>query len=310
MLTTTFRIEKYFRKLIFFFIFIEGNMEIRQQKFGSNELLNSMRNYLSAEMTLVRGIIETRQLQNRSLSIMAMIGSLLGTGNAILLLMKENQRFYNEGIMLARGFFERITNVCYLLLCDEDTFFKCTQHTIFRQYARGKENGKVVKDENDNVLMKIELSFKGIEKIEDNSLIKEAIDSFEKDNKYKFPIPKIEKRLGFLLKQNKTINVSLFLAYQQAYYDDASEALHGSFYGSLFHVLNIGLKEKNAIEEETNKNTTLLLWQTSELFHQLIVLLSEINNMNDFREKSDHNSKTTLGIMRAAVNGTVEEKIK
>lgn len=277
-------------------------MEGEQKQFGSNEVLNSMQNYLSAEMTLVRGIIETKQLQNRSLSIMAMIGSLLGTGNAILLLMNENQRFYNEGVMLARGFFERITNVCYLLLCDDDTFAKCTQHTIFRQYTRGKVNEKVVKDENDNVLMKIGFSLNGVKKTKDNPLHKEAIDSFEKENKYKFPIPKIEKRLGFLLKQNKKINVSLFLAYQQAYYDDASEALHGSFYGSLFHVLNMGSKEKDKIEDETNKNTTLLLWQTGELFHQLIVLLDEENNIKDFRKKSDHNSKTTLEIMKLAMS--------
>ncbi len=278
-------------------------MEKQQKHFGSNEILDSMRNFLTAEMTLVRGVIESKRLKGRSLSAMAMIASLLGTGNAILLLMTENQRFYNEGVMLARGFFERITNVCYLLLCDDDTYIKCTQHTTFRQYTRGKTNEKVVKDENDKVVMKIGLKLEGIEGMKNYPSTKEDIETFENDNKFKFPIPKIEKRLGEILKQSKILNISLFLAYQQAYYDDASEALHGSIYGSLFHVLNTESKEKDKIEEEVNKNATLLLWQTGELFNQLIVLLGEANEIGDFTEKSAHNSITTLNIMKLAMAG-------
>ena len=133
-----------------------------------------MQNYLAAEMTLLRGIIESKKLKDRSLTIMAMIGSLLGTGNAILFLMKDNQKFYNEGVMLARGFFERITNVCYLIICDEETFTKCMKHTIFKQYIRGKDNKKIIKDENDNILMKIELKRNNNESMKNNSFFKEA----------------------------------------------------------------------------------------------------------------------------------------
>jgi hypothetical protein len=282
-------------------------MSEKRPIFGSQFLVQEMQDYLGAEMSMIRGILETKKLKGRSLEIAAMIASLLGTGNAILILSKENHRFYKECVMLARGFFEHITNVCYLLECGEDTFEECMQHTIYRQYLRRSRNKKVIKDAEGKELMKISLVQKNIENLRKNDKIDELIDKSEKNKKTRFPIPKIEMRLGFLAKQNMELNISLFLAYQQAYYDDASEALHGSFYGVLFHVLNLDSREKNNAEIDTNKNTALLLWQTGELFHQLIVLLNQKNSIKDFYEKSILNSKATLEKIKFALNS--KEKI-
>ena len=240
---------------------------------------------------MIRGIIEEKKLQGRSLEISAMIASLLSTSSAILELSKENQRFYNECVMLARSFFERITNICYLLLCDEDIYKECMHHTIFRQYLKRKDSSKVIKDESNDILMKLSLVQENVENLKKDKKLKDILDKFEKSKKKRFPVPKIEKRLGIILKFKEHLNASLFLAYQLAYYDDASEALHGSLYGSLFHVLNRDSRDKDNLEIETNKNTSLLLLQTGELIHQLINLLHKENTLNEFLEKSSHNSK-------------------
>jgi hypothetical protein len=274
-----------------------------EETFGSKLFVDEMREYLNAEMTLIYGIIVTNKLKDRSFEIRAMIGSLIGTGNAIMLLSTDNQRLYNECVMLSRGFFERITNICYLLLCDEKTYNECIKdHTLYRQYLRGSNNEKVMKDDEGKTLLKIELKREGIENLKKEKDYKEAIDKFEKSQKTRFPIPKIEKRLGFLAKAGTNLNVSVFLAYQQAYYDDASEALHGSFYGGLFHVINLNSRDQKEMAIETNQNTTLLLWQTGELLNQLIELLNQKNDLQDFHEKSIKNSEVMLAKMKSAMD--------
>lgn len=259
--------------------------------FGSKFFVQETQNFLMAEMTMIRGIVMEKKLHGKSLEIAAMICSLLSTGNAIVELSKENQRFYNECVMLARSFFERITNICYLLLCDEDIYKECVQHTIFRQYLKRKGSNKVIKDESSDILMTLSLGQANAENLKKDKKLKDILDKFEKSNRKRFPIPKIEKRLGLISKFKEHLNASLFLAYQLAYYDDASEALHGSLYGSLFHALNADAKDKNSIEIEVNKNTALLLLQTGELIHQLIALLHKENDLKDFYEKSSCNSK-------------------
>jgi len=273
--------------------------------FGSKFFVKETQNFLMAEMTIIRGIIEEKKLKGRSLEISAMIFSILSTGNAILELSKENMRFYNECVMLARSFFERITNICYLLLCGEDIFKECMHHTIFRQYTKRSDSSKVIKGENDNILMKLSLMQKNIENLKKDQNLKDILDKFKKSKRMRFPIPTIEKRLGFIAKFEEHLNVSLFLAYQLAYYDDASEALHGSLYGSLFHVLNAGSKKKDGIEVEINKNTALLLMETGELIHQLINLLHKENDLNEFYEKSLHNSKGMYKKLKFVVENEV-----
>lgn len=276
-------------------------MEENRSIFGSNFFVSETQNFLTAEMTIIRGIIEENKLKGRALNLLAMIFGLLSTGSAIFLLSKDNQRFYNECVMLARSFFERITNICFLLVCKDETFEECMDHTLFRQYLRGVKNNKVVKNNQNKVLMQIKLKNHGIKDLKEDPKMKPIIEKFKKSKRTRFPLPKIEKKLGLLSEYSKYLNVSLFLAYQHAYYDDASEALQGSYYGSLFHVLNIKDKDRKSIEIETNKNTSLLLLETGELIHQLISLLRKDCSLNIFYKKSSDNSRVMAKKLKCAI---------
>jgi len=273
-------------------------MKENKPLFGSEFYIKENQNYLMAEMSILRGIVDNKMLHGRAAEISIMILTLLSTGSAIVELAKNPQRFYNECVMLGRGFFERLTNVCYLLLCDDKTFEKCMKHTVFRQYTKKTGNNKVIKDKDNNVLMKLSLGQTGL-------CPDEELDKYGKKHGNRFPIPDIPKRLGYIVKFKKHINVSLLLAYQLSFYDDASEALHGSLYGSLFHVLNIATKNKDILETEINKNMALLLLQTGELIHQLICLLNKDNDLNDILEKSTHNSKLFHKKLEFAVNNSI-----
>lgn len=273
-------------------------MKENKPLFGSKFYIKENQNYLMAEISILRSIVDNKMLHGRAAEISIMILTLLSTGSAIVELAKNPQRFYNECVMLARGFFERLTNVCYLLLCDDKTFEKCIKHTVFRQYAKKTGSNKAIKDKDNNILMKLSLGQEGL-------CIDEELDKYGKQHGDRFPIPDIPKRLGYIAKFKEHVNVSLLLAYQLSFYDDASEALHGSLYGSLFHVLNIATKDKNILETETNKNMSLLLLETGELIHQLIHLLNKNNDLTDILEKSTHNSEAFHKKLEFATNNSV-----
>ena len=88
-------------------------------------------------------------------------------------------------------------------------------------------------------------------------------------------------------------------------YDDASEALHGTLYGSAFRTWQFTPTKSNDLEyldKYTRKNTTFLLWQLSCLFHEAIVLISEKNDIDYLLKKSKQNQSDATELMKEATH--------
>lgn len=275
------------------------------KNFGSKKLVQDGINFLLAQSSLLRGIMDRDLLSGRSREIAAMIGSLLGTTNAIAILLQYESRFLNEAIMLSRGFFERIVNVCYLLVCKNDSFDEWRSHTLFRAYL-GMDRSFVAGGK------KISLVYQGKDIFKKNEMVKKVIKNFSSKTTskpiHRWPNIPIEERLK-IVEEKSNSQVELFLAYQVSFYKNASEALHGSFYGSTFHLgtYTPGVsRTKEEIEKNARKEATLLLWNTADLLRELIELLKEKNDnekMSGFVEKATLNSKTFLSKMEKALGG-------
>ena len=72
--------------------------------FGSKMLTDHFNNYLLTQVSIVNGVIRENILEGRAKEIRAAIASTMNTAIAIAKLGK-NDEFYNECVMLARGFF-------------------------------------------------------------------------------------------------------------------------------------------------------------------------------------------------------------
>ena len=71
--------------------------------------------------------------------------------------------------------------------------------------------------------------------------------------------------------ERSKVNIGLFLHYQVSIYTNASEALHGSFYGLTFHIgaysPNIDIKNKTEIERNSQKNLLYFFGLLENLFN-------------------------------------------
>lgn len=263
--------------------------------FGSRMLTDNLNNYLLAKASIIIGLVREKILEGRAREVAAAILSTMSTAIAIAKLGRTDE-FYNECVMLARGFFERIVNICYLLVCDDDKFEEYRLHTRQKAY-RKLEQEFYAGDE------KICSKFGGKKDLECHPEIQEALKKFSTNSgkeKKRWPDMSIPDRIKLIGDRSKT-NISMFLLYQVLFYTDASEALHGSFYGLTFHTgayePNINHKNKAEIRANLQKNFTVLFWFSGELIHKLLVILSQDNNISEQLKYSTENSNNSYEIM-------------
>ena len=267
--------------------------------FGSKMLTDHFNNYLLTQVSIVNGVIRENILEGRAKEIMAAIASTMNTAIAIAKLGK-NDEFYNECVMLARGFFERMVNICYLLVCDDDKFEEYRLHTKQKAYRRLKQEFYAGDK-------KMCLEFIGKKEPANHSELHKALKKFSTKSgkeKKRWPDISIPERIKLIGERSKA-NIGLFLHYQVSIYTDASEALHGSFYGLTFHIgaysPDIDTKNKTEIEQNLQKNFTLLFWSSGELVQQLLVILAKDNAISEQLKYSTRNSNNSLEIMKVAM---------
>ena len=95
--------------------------------FGSKELSKRFRNFLIAQSSILKGVVN-QKLDKRAAEVKIVLASACNTATAITELGKKEEYFYNETVMLARSFIEKIINFCYLMICDEEDFEKFILH--------------------------------------------------------------------------------------------------------------------------------------------------------------------------------------
>ncbi len=274
--------------------------------FGSRMLSDHLSSYLLAQASILTGLIRENFLSGRAKEIEVAIASTLNTAFAIAELGKGNE-FYNECVMLARGFFERIVNICYLLVCDDDKFNECRLHTQQKAYRRLSQEFSAGD-------IKMVLKFIGQKEPESGSELDKAIKIFSTKKgkeKKRWPDITIPERIKIIGERSKA-DARILLHYQLSVYTDASEALHGSFYGCTFHIgaysPGVDVSSTKEIEKNLQKNFSLLFWSSGELILQLLVVLSKDNNIVDILKYATENSKNTFEIMKATIKESNEWK--
>jgi hypothetical protein len=267
--------------------------------YGSNRLANVARNYLLAQAGIVLELCRTDLLTGRAKEITSGIMGTVSTASAIAKL-GDDERFFNECVMLARGFFERILNICYLLICHNVDFENYRKHTI--QKAHRKLEQEFVAGD-----IKIGLKYSSKNHAPQSDILKDALKSFSSKTggeRKRWPSHTIPERIN-ILRENSKANIGLFLHYQLAFYTDASEALHGTFYGITFHTgaysPSLDTSDIEEVKRSLQKNMTLLFCTTGSLLHELLVVLKKNNSIDDYFQHSSVNSDAFFKIFKASM---------
>lgn len=205
------------------------------------------------------------------------LGSSCQTGAAVLKLSEDIFTFYSEMVMVSRSFLEKLINLSYLSVCDEEERKRYKLHAYYRTFHnlnREKTAGK------GNTFS---LKYTGQDKLKDFPEVREALELFSETNpKLNWSTKKLDERVAFL-DGKVDINVVIFLMSTVTIYSDASEALHGSFFGSSLSTCFFDIHvDQNNIEEvkvhilESTALTYLLLGSVVHEFVQVIALNNQI----------------------------------
>lgn len=250
--------------------------------------------HLLAELGILNGFWKV-ELTDRANEVKIVVMSACSTGNAIYLLSKSPEFFYSETIMLARSFIEKITNFCYLQVCDDKEFERFLLHPLYRAFHnsnRSKYVGKHI----------IGLKYSGKDRMKNGPKMKRALHIFSDVNpRMSWSKLNVDQKIAIIAEKAK-VSPEFFLMNTLVVYSDASEALHGSLYGCALptgaYTPGENHKDPERAKENLLKNTALLYVQMGSLIHELLKLFSDNDDIKPIIESSKKNHELAIAVMK------------
>ena len=224
-----------------------------------------------------------------------LIFGLISTGQSIIILAQSGK--ITECFMLARSVVERIITILYLLICEDEEFER------FNVYTKQKAVRMMSREVELNEL-KVVLKASNYEEMLNNPEVQEALGMFTgpKGGKItRWNTKNLDEMLDSIA--NHGLDVRYLMLAKLAIYDEASEALHGTIYGSIFHtgVFTTGVpSEKSELEKTWCSQLSMLLLSLGTCMSSLF---KGINNKYPIEELVNESNSILKGIKRGKNTG-------
>lgn len=220
--------------------------------------------------------------ENRLKSIYPLIDSIRTSAHATIPLLRQG--LITESYILGRAYLERLVNACYLLVCDTEQFsdyIEFSMQKIQRSFETRKMAYAAIDKEVDVPdVSGVPIIAKGLAKF--TSARGKEITRWTTLN--------IEKRIDFIHSRHTDFNSQLFIAVTRFIYEDASEAVHGTLYGALFHSgIFYGMQTPEAGEAYLNSTRRTMYMLLGLLIGELLVVASKWAPTKDLIAQSKSN---------------------
>jgi len=260
---------------------------MKENDFGTQHGLDSLANLFYQQARIIEKTIEVlfdslaKKPQERVDTIYFLLFGLITSSKSILMLSYSGK--IAECYILARSVVERIIIALYLLICDQDEF------TRYKVYL----NQKAVRMKNREIevgTMKAVLKASNYEEMLNNPKVQEALGVFTgpKGKKMtRWNTKSLKKMLDSIV--NSGLDVRFLMLAMLAIYDEASEVLHGTSYGAIFHtgVFETGVpKEKSELEKTWISRLSLILFSLSTCIYSLIKGIDKIYPIQNLSKES------------------------
>ncbi|MCZ8528703.1 DUF5677 domain-containing protein [Alteromonas sp. PRIM-21] len=214
--------------------------------------------------------ITVRECQNeRAVKLYPIFASIIEDSISLDILAKNSR--VNQCYIISRALLERVINFCYLLYSPEEeyeSFVAYTKNKVARSLSRKIEIGGQ---------KKISLEFSGGQ-YELPKDYRDAVERFTSEKGREIPRwtkLNIEKRADFLdLKAGRNLLLHVLMIY-----GDASEALHGTLYGALFHLGTFSSgnipSDQESLGKHRNNTLSFLYFMGSAAIGVLLFCLKE-----------------------------------
>lgn len=136
---------------------------------------NEATQFFASELMLLKEAI-SKITDDRLAKAAVLLISCGHTGAALLQLANQTDTFSTESVMLARSFMEKMTNFCYVGICDEKEYRAFILHPIYKHYhLAGKPK---MEDDLDTLAENSAVLRKKQEKLKKLPIVQEALAIF------------------------------------------------------------------------------------------------------------------------------------
>jgi hypothetical protein len=221
------------------------------------------------------------------------------TGAALIQLANQIDRFTSESVILARAFMEKVTNFCYVGICDEKEYRAFILHPIYKHFHN--IGSLKIEDDLNFIFENVKARKEKQEKLMKVLIVQEALAMFSATNSHlNWTKKTLNQRIAAIAKWGKLLDV-FFTINKIQYYSDASEVLHGSLYGCTY---DIGLFEpdfdpanKEGLYKKLYKDSTCILLHLGMLIHESFTLISYSNDIKEQWNYSYQNRNNALNLL-------------
>jgi 8-oxo-dGTP pyrophosphatase MutT (NUDIX family) len=259
---------------------------------------NQATQFFASELMLLKEAIPRISDERLGKAGMLLI-SASNTGAALLQLANQTDTFRGESVMLARSFMEKLTNFCYVGICDDQEFRAFELHPIYKQY----HNAGQPKMEDD--LAELHENIKAREetqaKLREKTIVQEALAIFSETKSHlNWTKKRMGERIDAIVTWGKLLDV-FFTISKSEYYSDASEILHGSLYGCTYTIgaFESGFDPRNneELSKRGYKETSCMLLHLGMLIHECFTLINYSSDIKDVWDHSYNNRGTALNLL-------------
>lgn len=259
---------------------------------------NEATQFFASELMLLKEAIP-KIVDDRLAKAAVLLISSGQTGAALLQLANQTETFTSEAVMLARSFMEKITNFCYVSVCDENEYRAFILHPIYKHYHN------VVMPKMEDDLDLINENYKERkekqEALKKVPIVQEALTMFSETKTHlNWTKKTIDQRIDVIEKYGKLLDV-FFRINKFQYYSDASETLHGSLYGCTY---NVGVfdpefdrNNEEELDKKLYKDSAYILLHLGMLIHESFTLISYSNDIKEIWEYSYKNRRNALNLL-------------
>ena len=270
--------------------------------------------YANVQMSIIKSSISSIQ-DERAKEINILLISCLSTGSAILHLCDRQELFFNEAIMLFRVLVEKCTNYAYLTFCDEQEY---QNYHRYAQYVSYSALEKSFEFEDGSILKIAHTGKEFLDKELDSNTeledLAEDLARFRKQRKRDWTtVSSPKSRIKAIYQKYKKLGQLLGLMYA-SYEQQASEAIHGTLYGTMHHLIpNILAERPNnsmKLEYDVIREAIILSWEIGELFTQMLEFINATlptQNFEQFLDAARKNSEQATTYMKIILEDKFDE---
>ena len=272
-----------------------------QRGFGTDKTTGLFFNFFNNQLALLEDLhqyqfTELKHLDSTPLGTLChLLFSIHHTGLSISLLSKHLH--LKECYILARSLLESLITYTYILSCDEEEYSRYLAYTKQKAY-RVLNRSFTVGDS------KVRLRRTGSIELEKEPELKKALELFTSEKgkaKTRWTSHSLSEMLESIASRGG-LEIGYLMFAILGIYDDASEALHGTLYGSIFHIGTFAGKtpaSKNELKKTLNEQFSALFLMLGCCIHTLIYAFHKVAAVKRILKESTENLK--------AIGSTIKE---